>query len=72
MDSLPNLPMAELLLYIKPEQHDVSVLDHVVFSFQADQSFFFGRVVASAGDQIIVGYPFRTDKSTLKIGVDLT
>ena len=64
--------MTELLLYIKPEQHDVSVLDDVIFAFQADQAFFFGCVMASAGDQVVVGDYLRPDKSPLEVSVDLT
>lgn len=64
--------MAELVLYVEPEQHDIAVLYDIVFSLQSDQTFFFCRSMGSACDQIVIAYNFRTDKASLKVGVDLS
>ena len=41
--SLADMLMAELVLYVEPEQHDVAVLYDVIFPLKADQPFFFCR-----------------------------
>ena len=64
--------MAELVLYVEPEQHDIAVLYDVVFSLQSDQTFFFCRSMGSARDQIIIAYYLCADKSYLKVGMDLS
>ena len=64
--------MAELLLHVKPKQHNVSVLNDVIFSFQADESFFFCRCMGTARHQVVITDHLRADESPLKIGMDLS
>ena len=64
--------MAELVLYIKPEQHDITILNYIVLSFQAHQTFFFCRRMGTAGPQVVIAYSLRTDKATLKVGMNFT
>ena len=64
--------MAELVLYIKPEQHDITILNYIVLSFQAHQTFFFCRRMGTAGHQVVIADNFGFDKSAFKIGMDLS
>ena len=58
-------------LYIKTEQHNIAVLHNVILAFQTDQSLFFCRCMRTACHQIVIAYHLGTDKSSLKIGMDL-
>ena len=60
------------VLYVEAEQDDIAILHHIFFAFAADKAFFFGGRHRATGHQVVKGNYFRTDKSTLKIGVDLT
>ena len=60
------------LLYIESEQNHIPILHLVLFSFRANQSLFASRGVTAAAHQILIGYYFSTDETTLKIGMNLS
>lgn len=52
--------------------NDVSVFHYVVFSFRADQTFFFCGGKRSALHEIFECDHLGADKASLKVGVDLS
>ena len=50
--------------------HDVSVLHDVFFSFKAQQSFFFQRLLAAVFHEVVVVANFRSDEVFLQVGVN--
>ena len=61
-----------LCLNIKPEQHNIAVLDYIFFAFRADEAFFLGGIVAAAIQKILIVDNFGTDEAPLEIGVDFS
>ena len=52
---------------VKAEQNHISVLEHIILTFGADEPLFLGGGHRTAGLQIIEGHHLRTDKPFLKI-----
>ena len=64
-------PLA-FVLDVESEQYDIAILYNVILTFGADESFFFGCIVASLLYKIIIAYDLCTDKSSLKVRMNLT
>ena len=51
--------------------HDVTVLDEILFPFQAKLPLFAGFGFAAAFDKVFIAHHFGTDEAFFKVGVDL-
>jgi len=57
---------------VKTEVDDVAVLDNIVLAFRPQLARLFRPLLATAGDEVIVGDGLRADEAALEIGMDLT
>src|SRR5690606_36202401 len=59
-------------LYIKPEVHDIPILDDIALPLDAEFPSFFHRSLRTILDEVVVFDDFRPNESLLEIGVDDT
>lgn len=56
---------------VEPEINNVSVLDHVIFPFDAHLAGLFRPLLAAAGDVLFVGDDLGANEAALEVAVDL-
>ena len=61
-----------IVLYIEAEVGYVAVFHDIVLTFQANEAFFFGCILAAASDEVIIGYDFGTNEAFFDIAVNFT